>query len=653
MRILLKTLTSLLVLLSAAAYGQEALFFSGNGSFLSVPSITSENYYCPPNEVPTWVADGPASAPGTCNYTARSASPSNGTVRTVNTLSDLSVAGVAAVCGDVIELTAGITIAVNYVLPLKACDSTHWLTIRSSGMSSFPAESLRATPCYWGVASLAGRPSYPCSVPTKYGATLQGLTTGNKQPFAFTSGSKYIRIEGIEFSADPTNTGVITPLIVTDTGVASGLDHVILDQTWCHGNELDEVQRCTILVNSNHISFVNSYLNNFHCISVTGHCSDAQALTSGTGGSSTDGTYKVYNNFLEASGENFLTGGTGGSSTPFDFEFRQNHFFKPLTWNSADVSYNGGSGGHAFIVKNIFEVKNGTRMLVEGNVLENNWSGFSQVGEAITITPANQSGNCPTCFASNLIFRYNKIRDVLQVFQIANPVTNGTIKAAAGNSYIFHDNVADNVDAANACGAGCSSTNLGAATAYSGRELLSGDPLVMHDVKFDHNTIVIATVTPSGTWPVNSMLLDGPSGTALQDKFTSTNSIFTAGANAVGSVFGAPGGCANGQAMSSLTNWLNACWITWTFDHNAIVGGIHSGWNFPSNGGVAFPVTYNDLGFVNLNNGSGGDYRLCTGVNLPAAPCAGASAYHNAASDGKDIGADVATVNSITANVAP
>jgi len=46
--------------------------------------------------------------------------------------------------------------------------------------------------------------------------------------------------------------------------------------------------------------------------------------------------------------------------------------------------------------------------------------------------------------------------------------------------------------------------------------------------------------------------------------------------------------------------------------------------------------------------GQGGDYRLCTGVNTPAAPCAGASPYHNAGSDGLDIGANVAAVTALT-----
>lgn len=623
-----------------------------------VASNLGENGYCTSSETPLFGNDGLVSGPQSCNYTARAASPSNGTVRVANVSADLQPALNAALCGDIVQLAAGVTFVGNYTLPAKNCDAAHWITIRTSAIANLPAEDARVTPCYFGVASLPGRPNFNCASTTNFGATIQSLTTGSKQPFALTSGTRFIRFEGVRFRPDPTNAGNITPLIVTDTGVAGGVDHIVFDQVWCHGNATDEVQRCTILANSNHVSFVNSFLTDFHCISGTGTCSDAQALLAGLGGGPTDGTYKFYNNFLEASGENFLSGGGGGASTPFDFEFRRNHLFKPQIWNPRDPTYNGGVGGHAFIVKNIFELKNAQRVFLEGNVLENSWSGFSQVGEAITITPANQGGNCPLCFISNVIVRFNWIRDVLQVFQPANVGggVNNDVFAAAGNNQIYHDNVADNVDAANACGQGCSTTNVGAGTAYTSSVMLAGNPDIMKHIKFDHNTIVPATVTPAGTWPQNAFLLDGPkntvSGVALQDDYTNTNSIFPAGNFAIGAVFGAnPPHCADNQSMANIAAWFNACWLTWSLTNNAIVGGTHVNWNWPPNGGVAFPAAYVNVGFVNYNNGSGGDYRLCTGVNAPAAPCAGASPYHNAGTDGKDIGADIVTVTTLTAGV--
>jgi hypothetical protein len=53
-----------------------------------------------------------------------------------------------------------------------------------------------------------------------------------------------------------------------------------------------------------------------------------------------------------------------------------------------------------------------------------------------------------------------------------------------------------------------------------------------------------------------------------------------------------------------------------------------------------FPATPAAVGFVNFNNGNGGNYAL-----LPSSP------YKNKATDGKDVGADMTLVTSTTAGV--
>ncbi|PYX23748.1 MAG: hypothetical protein DMG87_04895, partial [Acidobacteria bacterium] len=68
-----------------------------------------------------------------------------------------------AQCGDTIALQAGATFSGSFTLPAKACDDQHWITIRTSALASLPAEGTRITPCYAGVSSLPGRPSFHCS----------------------------------------------------------------------------------------------------------------------------------------------------------------------------------------------------------------------------------------------------------------------------------------------------------------------------------------------------------------------------------------------------------------------------------------------------------------------------------------------------------
>jgi hypothetical protein len=53
-----------------------------------------------------------------------------------------------------------------------------------------------------------------------------------------------------------------------------------------------------------------------------------------------------------------------------------------------------------------------------------------------------------------------------------------------------------------------------------------------------------------------------------------------------------------------------------------------------------FPASGNTVQFVNYNSGIGGNYQLLS-----------TSPYHNAGTDGKDLGADVATIVSETTGV--
>jgi len=61
--------------------------------------------------------------------------------------------------------------------------------------------------------------------------------------------------------------------------------------------------------------------------------------------------------------------------------------------------------------------------------------------------------------------------------------------------------------------------------------------------------------------------------------------------------------------------------------------------------------TQSQVGYVNFNGGNRGDYRLCRAPNNPSPLCSAASPYINAGTDGKDIGADVDLVNTLTAGV--
>ena len=75
------------------------------------------------------------------------------------------------------------------------------------------------------------------------------------------------------------------------------------------------------------------------------------------GGWNGPGPFRIENNYLEAAGENFMLGGTDpaiSNLVPSDVIFRGNQLAKPREWR-----------GLKWTVKNLFELKNARRVLVE------------------------------------------------------------------------------------------------------------------------------------------------------------------------------------------------------------------------------------------------------------------------------------------------
>jgi hypothetical protein len=60
-------------------------------------------------------------------------------------------------------------------------------------------------------------------------------------------------------------------------------------------------------------------------------------------------------------------------------------------------------------VRNLFELKNARRVLVDGNVFENSW-GDAQSGFAIVLKSANQEGTAPWSVTQDVTFTDNIAR---------------------------------------------------------------------------------------------------------------------------------------------------------------------------------------------------------------------------------------------------
>ncbi len=555
--------------------------------------------------------DGPAQLPLIYIQSAMANTPAPGSTVTVNSGGDLQSALNAANCGDTVQLQAGATFTGLFTFPAKSCDDNHWIIVRTSASdSALPAEGSRLTPCYAGVSSLPGRPAFQCTSTNKVVATLL-LATGDNGPVVFAAGANHYRLIGLEITR-AVGTGLVTALSsIAPGGTANNL---ILDRVWVHGTAQDETTRGVDLGGSTYQSIVDSFFTDFHCPSM-GSCGDSQAILGGLGDNPM-GPYKIVDNFLEASGENILFGGGEAAATPADIEIRQNHFFKPLIWMKGQDGFVGGTNGKPFIVKNLFELKNAQRVLLDGNIMEYSW-GAGQVGFGLLLTPIDQSNRCSICQVTDVTIRYNYIRHVAAGLQIANALA-GSGPPLDGQRYSIHDIVIDDIDKVKYSGPGD----------FAQISITPGAP-VIQNLTINHVT----------AFPTHSLFMIGDTVaiTTQMKNFNFTNNLVNAGIYPVWSTGGTTANCS--YYDKPLTTF-NACFNPYSFISNGVIA---SSVYYPPSlwpAGNFFPATVSAVQFVNYNGGNGGDYHL-----QPSSP------YKGKGTDGKDLGADIDALNAATAGV--
>jgi len=571
---------------------------------------TSENAYCGKGDVPQFGSkDGPAELPKTCYYTGLDGTPSPGRQIRVPAKADLASAVDEAKCGDTLLLPAGASFEIRE-LPAKKCDERHYITVRTDTPDSkLPPEGSRISPAWAGVASLPGRPPYPQPAG---GAAKLMTTLVVERPDGARVGD-HIRFIGIEWTSDPAvNTGRLVNL--------QGSDHVILDRNWIHPAEGAEVGKgVSLMEGARIIATINSYLSGLNCVARSGKCTDASAVGGGHGNEPT-GTFKIVNNFLEASGENILFGGSGATVNPVDLEIRRNHLYKPIVWKQGEPGYVSAPSGDPYIAKNHFELKNAQRVLFEANLLENSWGGFTQSGFSIGLSPRNQANHCPKCQVTDITIRYVRIRTVGGVIAISNGLSKTGGASSGGGRYSIHDVIADNVHQEDFKGKGLFTT------------MLSNSP-PLHDVWFDHITAFV----PGPILTLKAI-------DHKIDNFRMTNSVFATGSRRppIASAGGGPKNCAVGVQKGGPAAVLESCFSNYKFEKNLVISD-RGPW--PS-GTIA--VSAGEAGIRDLKDGVSKNPRLCRDKG-PG--CAKASAGVRAANDGRDIGADVDAVEAAIAGI--
>ncbi|HEV2705050.1 MAG TPA: hypothetical protein VGV59_03950 [Pyrinomonadaceae bacterium] len=315
--------------------------------------------------------------------------------------------------GDTITLEAGATFVGPFTLPKKTGDA--WITIRTSAPdSSLPAENVRLTPSHAHALPKLVSP----------GRNESALQTA--------AGAHHYRIVGVEFRPADERMEISDLVKLGDGSRAQDTPdkvphHLVIDRCYLHAFPTQSAKR-GIALNSGATEILNSHLSDFKA-----QGQDSQAI----GGWNGPGPYKIINNYLEAAGENVMFGGAAGGLTgviPSDIEVRRNHFSKPLRWKAGAAGFTT-----QWSIKNIFELKNARRVLIEGNLFEHNWL-ESQSGYAIVLTVRGDSG--PQATIEDVVFRHNIVRGTSSAFNILGQDTlnpSGQGKNVEISNNLFED----------------------------------------------------------------------------------------------------------------------------------------------------------------------------------------------------------------------
>jgi hypothetical protein len=347
--------------------------------------------------------------------------------------------------------------------------------------------------------------------------------------------------------------------------------HLIVDRSFVHGTPTLDLRRCVAL-NSGTAAIVDSWLTDCHS-----NNSDSQAILGYNG----SGPFRIENNYLAAGHEVVMFGGSDPAipeMTPSDIEIRRNHITRPLAWKGK------------WQVKNLFELKNARRVLLEGNMLENNWA-HAQNGFAFVLKSENQDGTAPWSTSSDVTIRYNHIRNTGSVLNLSALGSNSA-KAVPAARYLITHNVAEGVNSGPYGGDGVAFQLLGGLT----------------DIVITHNTIINQNVTASG------VVFDGPP----VQRLVMHSNLFQGGPYGVK-------GSDESSGRGTLARYAPGA----VFRRNVIVGGDCSA--YP--GEPACPPKMTEVGFVNALRGN---FR------------AGVGALRNRGLDGGDIGADIDRVEGAT-----
>ena len=474
---------------------------------------------------------------------------------------------------------------------------TGWILIKGSGYANLPAAGTRVSP-----TDAASMPM------VKYG------TDGVSHDGAFSAqaGAQRYRIIGmnmVQDSALEPNQHFVSMgygnQAATNTGYII-IDRSLLRDTDAGHSTYRGVRDDAQLGNT---AVIDSYISG-----IKGIGKESQAILA----ISNAGPILIQNNFLEAAGENVMFCGGQPSSQvtmPQDGTIRLNTFqVNPAWW----------ARGGGFVVKALFELKCGLRVLFEGNTLENTaWDGE---GKVIRLTPRAETAGFTYIEVSDITIRYNLIRNVTNAFLTMGSDDGGNgplFHSMHSKRWYIHDNLIYGLG--HLCGGGSSCGEFYSISAGSNQAGCT-DPTPtckMEDLTIAHNTVDNINGNGWVTYVDNA----GHVNLDYKDNLINSNGSY--------GIYGISAG-----VTYNAVTLLNTVWAgpTWSFLNNSVAGiggnGLASS-TWPQGNGNTYPSNFSSFLWTNP---ASGDYTLQTG-----------SPAKGTASDGTDKGVNFAAFNTARA----
>ncbi|MGB7924537.1 MAG: hypothetical protein WCF57_14950 [Pyrinomonadaceae bacterium] len=489
-------------------------------------------------------------------------------------LTNKTLNGKTLTLGDTIELQANVAYVGMFTFP-KITTGSGWIIVRTSNQAGIPPPDKRVDP--------------------SYAAVMPKLEIATTDPAVrFESAAHHYWLVGLEIrytgtSTDPgnPNNGLVR-IGDSETSIANLPSNIVIDRCYIHGNTDGETKR-GVALDGKTSAVINSYISEFHR-----SAEESQAIHS----RNTPGPLKIVNNYLEAAGENLFLGSVPTIPAtevviPTDIEVRRNHLFKPTQWRPMPSDM---PGTKYWVVKNLLEFKSARKVLVEGNILENNWVRGDQHGFAVNIKTARGTGADANNITEDVTFINNIVRHTLSGMtitgmRVGNPEIQLTQRIKVANN-LFDDVDLDQWATPESEGVGGIFLRIGTAAA----------------ITIDHNTAI-----QSGT---AVELIGGQT-----PNFVFTNNIMNH--NSLG---------IKGDGQSPGTDSLMAYTPSYVFDKNIIAGAPSSQYPAINCNATCYPATLAAVAFTDPANGN---YRLA-----PTLPGGAPNPYKNAGTDGKDIGVD-------------